>query len=98
MTRILTVDDEPQILRALGNATVELANRKASVDCDGADVRLTPTEWHLLEGLLSRREVEVDPGRPRYLLTEPGIGYRFEPGLRSDASGDHVAEGTGEPG
>ncbi len=24
-----------------------------------------------------RRKLEDDPGRPRYLITEPGIGYRF---------------------
>jgi two-component system KDP operon response regulator KdpE len=26
-----------------------------------------------------RRKVEDDPSRPRYLLTEPGMGYRFQP-------------------
>ena len=25
-----------------------------------------------------RRKLEPDPGQPRYFLTEPGIGYRFE--------------------
>ena len=78
---------------------------------DGADVRLTPTEWSLLEILVRnenrlvtqrqllqevwgpqyqteanylrvyvahlRRKLEPDPSRPRYLLTEPGMGYRF---------------------
>lgn len=77
------------------------------------DVRLTPTEWHLLEVLLRypgkllsqrqlltevwgpgyadaagnlrlymaqlRRKLEPDPARPRWLLTEPGMGYRFQP-------------------
>jgi two-component system KDP operon response regulator KdpE len=27
-----------------------------------------------------RRKLEPDPTRPRYFLTEPGMGYRFEPG------------------
>jgi two-component system KDP operon response regulator KdpE len=79
----------------------------------GTDIRLTPTEWHLLEVLLRhpgkllsqqyllkevwgpgyadatgnlrlymaqlRRKLEPDPARPRWLLTEPGMGYRFEP-------------------
>ncbi|MER7482655.1 response regulator [Streptomyces sp. NPDC126510] len=79
---------------------------------DGQDVRLTPTEWHLLEILVTspgrlitqkhllqeiwgvsqrsktnylrvymaqlRRKLETDPSHPRYLITEPGMGYRFE--------------------
>jgi two-component system KDP operon response regulator KdpE len=26
-----------------------------------------------------RRKLEADPARPRHLLTEAGMGYRFEP-------------------
>ncbi|MEQ1786012.1 MAG: response regulator [Acidimicrobiales bacterium] len=26
-----------------------------------------------------RRKLEPEPGRPRYFITEPGMGYRFEP-------------------
>lgn len=26
-----------------------------------------------------RRKVEPQPATPRYLITEPGIGYRFTP-------------------
>jgi two-component system KDP operon response regulator KdpE len=26
-----------------------------------------------------RRKLEIDPGSPRHLLTEPGMGYRFQP-------------------
>jgi two-component system, OmpR family, KDP operon response regulator KdpE len=26
-----------------------------------------------------RRKLEPDPSRPRYLLTEPGLGYRYQP-------------------
>ena len=98
-----------------GQTTVDLATRRVTVR-DGdevVDVRLTPTEWHLLEFLLRhpgkllsprqlltevwgpgydtaggnlrvymaklRRKVEVDPSRPQHLLTEPGLGYRFQP-------------------
>jgi two-component system KDP operon response regulator KdpE len=25
-----------------------------------------------------RQKLEPDPGRPRYLLTEPGVGYRLK--------------------
>ncbi|MER7760007.1 response regulator [Streptomyces sp. NPDC097619] len=91
--------------------TVDLAAKK--VTRGGRAVRLTPTEWHLLEILLAhpghlvsqrklllevwgptyadnanylrvymaqlRRKLEADPSHPRYLITEPGMGYRFEP-------------------
>jgi two-component system KDP operon response regulator KdpE len=29
-----------------------------------------------------RKKIEADPATPRYLLTEPWIGYRFDPGER----------------
>ena len=81
---------------------------------DAGEVRLTPTEWHIVEMLVRhrgklvsqrqllqevwgpqyssetnylrlylaqiRRKLEPDPARPRYFLTEAGMGYRFEPG------------------
>jgi two-component system KDP operon response regulator KdpE len=31
-----------------------------------------------------RRKIEADPARPRYLITEPGVGYR----LRAEVAGD----------
>jgi two-component system, OmpR family, KDP operon response regulator KdpE len=107
---------EPQV--KLGDLTVDLAAKRViRTSPDGAggqpDVRLTPTEWHLLEVLLRhpgklmsqrqllqdvwgpgyadasgnlrlymaqlRRKLEPDPARPRWLLTEPGMGYRFQP-------------------
>jgi two-component system, OmpR family, KDP operon response regulator KdpE len=96
---------------ATDSFTVDLAAKR--VTREGADVRLTPTEWHLLELLVRnpgrlvsqrqllrevwgpayeaethylrvyfaqlRRKLERDPSRPRHLITEPGMGYRFEP-------------------
>ncbi len=78
---------------------------------DTVEVRLTPTEWGLLQALVTRpgrlvsqrqllhevwgpayeaetnylrvhmanlrRKLEPDPSRPRYFITEPGMGYRF---------------------
>jgi two-component system, OmpR family, KDP operon response regulator KdpE len=35
-----------------------------------------------------RRKLESDPARPRYLLTEPGLGYRFEPAGRATNRAD----------
>jgi two-component system, OmpR family, KDP operon response regulator KdpE len=37
------------------------------------------TESHYLHVYISqlRRKIEPDPARPRYLLTEPGAGYRL---------------------
>jgi two-component system KDP operon response regulator KdpE len=26
-----------------------------------------------------RRKLEPEPSRPRHLITEPGMGYRFQP-------------------
>jgi two-component system KDP operon response regulator KdpE len=37
------------------------------------------TETHLLQVNISnlRRKIEPEPGRPRHLVTEPGVGYRL---------------------
>jgi two-component system KDP operon response regulator KdpE len=37
-------------------------------------------ESHYLRVYMSqlRRKIEADPARPRYLLTEPGVGYRLK--------------------
>jgi two-component system KDP operon response regulator KdpE len=112
--RSATEPDEPRV--TLGDLTIDLA-AKSVIKADGAaaatTIRLTPTEWHLLEVLLRhpgkllsqrqllqevwgpgyadatgnlrlymaqlRRKLEPDPARPRWLLTEPGMGYRFQP-------------------
>jgi two-component system KDP operon response regulator KdpE len=90
--------------------TVDLAAKKVSRG--GVELRLTPTEWAILEILVRhrgalvtqrrlltevwgpnyrtqtnylrvylaqlRQKLEPEPSRPRYLITEPGMGYRFE--------------------
>ena len=79
---------------------------------DGATVRLTPTQWHIVEVLVRntgrlvtyeqllqevwgptygketnylrvfmtqiRQKLEPDSSAPRYFITEPGIGFRFQ--------------------
>ena len=96
---------------AASSFTVDLARRRVTKDGDA--VRLTPTEWNILELLVRnparlvtqqqllldvwgpayqkeanylrvymaqlRRKLEADPGNPRHLITEPGVGYRFMP-------------------
>jgi len=27
-----------------------------------------------------RKKIEIDPAKPRYILTDPWVGYRFVPG------------------
>lgn len=106
--RVPGQDAEPVV--AFGDVTVDLAAH--AVERAGERVRLTPTEWKVLELLLRnpgrlvtrqtllteiwgsehvtdtgylrlylaqlRRKLEADPSRPRHLLTESGMGYRFE--------------------
>ena len=89
---------------------VDLSAKRVTVGAD--EVRLTPTEWGLVETLVRnagklvsqrqllqevwgpqygdetnylrvhmahiRRKLEPDPSRPRYFVTEPGMGYRFQ--------------------
>ncbi|GMA32998.1 DNA-binding response regulator [Litorihabitans aurantiacus] len=93
-----------------GDVVVDLAAR--TVRRDDAPVRLTPTEWQMLELLVRnegrlvtretllkgiwgaehiadtgylrlylsqlRRKLEPNPSAPVHLITEPGMGYRFE--------------------
>ena len=45
-----------------------------------------------------RRKLEPDPARPRWLLTEPGMGYRYQPGPDVKAGAEEVAGGIGQAG
>ena len=99
-----------------GESRIRSEERSAAGGADPqpeGDIRLTPTEWHLLEVMLRnpgkllshrqllhdvwgpgydnaggnlrlymaqlRRKLEKDPARPRWLITEPGMGYRYQP-------------------
>ena len=119
-------EDLPRI--RLGDLVVDLAAKRVTRQPAGTDaatpaddIRLTPTEWHLLEVLLRnpgkllsrnqlltevwgpgyadatgnlrlymtqlRRKLEPDPARPRWLITEPGMGYRYQPTPETSAAG-----------
>ncbi|MEV4542001.1 response regulator [Micromonospora echinaurantiaca] len=112
VTRRLGPSTDASATLRVGRHTVDLADRTVSRD-DGTEVRLTPTQWAVLEKLLRhpgklvsqrqllhdvwgpeyqnetnylrqymaqlRRKLEDDPSRPRHLITEPGMGYRFRP-------------------
>ena len=101
---------EEEALVETADFTIDLAAKK--VRRDGQEVRLTPTEWHVVEVLVRnrgrlvaqtqllqevwgpqyhdetnylrvfmaqvRRKLEPEPAQPRYFITEPGMGYRFE--------------------
>ena len=108
--RLRPVTEQPTVVTEA--FTVDLG--AARVTTSDGDVRLTPTEWHLVEILVRnpgklvsqrhllqevwgpqyrdetnylrvyiaqiRRKLEPDPAQPRYFITEPGMGYRFEQG------------------
>jgi two-component system, OmpR family, KDP operon response regulator KdpE len=107
--RLQPMDEAPEVITDA--FTVDLG--AARVRTADGEVRLTPTEWHVVEILVRnpgrlvtqrqllqevwgpqyheetnylrvymaqiRRKLEPDPARPRYFVTEPGMGYRFEP-------------------
>ncbi|MEU4408232.1 response regulator [Streptosporangium sp. NPDC023963] len=108
VSRRASVTEEEPARFVIGGHEVDLAGKTVS-----GGVRLTPTEWRLLEILVRnpgklitqrrllndvwgaaygketnylrqymaqmRKKLERDPARPVHLLTEPGMGYRFQP-------------------
>jgi two-component system, OmpR family, KDP operon response regulator KdpE len=109
--RAAPAEEEPVVTTE--HFTVDLS-AKLVHDPAGDPIRLTPTEWQLLEVLVRhagklvgqrqllrdvwgpeygdesnylrvhmahlRRKLEPDRSRPRYFITEPGMGYRFVAG------------------
>jgi two-component system KDP operon response regulator KdpE len=108
--RAAPAEEEPVVTTE--HFTVDLSAKRV-LDAVGEPIRLTPTEWQLLEVLVRhagklvgqrqllhdvwgpaygdesnylrvhmahlRRKLEPDRSRPRYFITEPGMGYRFVP-------------------
>jgi hypothetical protein len=115
----VAAETAPRLAEAESGERVSRTRSEEGTAASGADphldgdIRLTPTEWHLLEVLLRnpgkllshrqllhdvwgpgydnaggnlrlymaqlRRKLEKDPARPRWLITEPGMGYRYQP-------------------
>ncbi len=84
--RLVTVDEaavqltptEYDLLRLLvAHAGKVLTHRQLLREVWGAGYE---TEAHMLRVNISnlRRKIEPDPARPRYILTEPGVGYRLQ--------------------
>ncbi len=107
--RSVHVEEAPVV--ATATFVVDLGAKR--VTREGREIRLTPTEWHILEVLVRnagrlvsqrqllhevwgpayqsetnylrvymaqlRRKLESDPARPVHLITEAGMGYRFDP-------------------
>jgi two-component system, OmpR family, KDP operon response regulator KdpE len=114
-TRRAASTDDGTATVTIGDHTIDLAAKRVDPrpGSTADDVRLTPTEWRLLEAFVRhpgkligqraliaevwgptnsadssnlrlylnrlRRKLEPDPSRPRHLITEPGMGYRFQP-------------------
>jgi two-component system KDP operon response regulator KdpE len=102
-------EGEGQAVLRFGDLEVDLPRQW--VRLDGQDVQLTPTEYRLLEAMVTnpgkllthrwllsrvwgpgyqeeshyvriyvrylRRKLRDDPSRPRFIVTEPGLGYRW---------------------
>lgn len=69
---------EYDILRVLiQNAGKVLTHQQLGHSVWGNDYETDP---HLLRVNISnlRRKIEVDPSRPRFVMTEPGVGYRLK--------------------
>ena len=109
------VDLDARMVTRRDDGAAEAVDGAGTGDAGDEDsrIRLTPTEWRMVEVLLRnpgrlvtapelltamrgtpenteasylriymqqlRRKLEAEPSRPRYLITEPGMGYRFQP-------------------
>jgi two-component system, OmpR family, KDP operon response regulator KdpE len=56
-----------------------VTHRKLLAEIWGPNSTEQPEYLRVFVGQL-RKKIEVDPSSPKYLMTEPWVGYRFEPG------------------
>ncbi|CAD6009471.1 response regulator [Agreia sp. COWG] len=109
--RSTTTVDQPVV--TMSGVTVDLASHIVTRDGQRNAIKLTPTEWKILELLVRnphrllthadlfteiwgtpnihetgylrlyigqlRKKLEPTPSQPRHIITETGMGYRFEP-------------------
>ena len=102
----------PDTGAVMQTADFDIDFARKEVRRDGELVRLTPTQWHIVEVLVRnvgrlvtyeqilrevwgptygketnylrvfmtqiRQKLEPEPSKPRYFITEPGIGFRFD--------------------
>ena len=70
---------EWRILGALLSRPGRLVTQAELLRAADGDPTLTEGSYLRIYFAQLRRKLEADPSRPRHLLTEPGMGYRFEP-------------------
>jgi two-component system KDP operon response regulator KdpE len=109
LRRDRSTEEDPPVVET-PDFTIDLAAKRVTKGPD--EIRLTPTEWGIVETLVRhrgklvtqtqllkevwgpqygeetnylrvfmaqvRRKLEPQPSVPRYFITEPGMGYRFE--------------------
>ena len=79
-TEVHLTPTEWGVLELLVRNRGKLVGAEASC-CGGVGPERTRSETHYLRVYLAqlRRKLEPEPSRPRHLVTEAGMGYRFEP-------------------
>ncbi|MFT4081299.1 MAG: response regulator [Nocardioides sp.] len=77
--RIHLTATEWQLLEALVRRPGSLVGRRELLTQLRGSPDHTDSSYLRIYMAQLRRKLEIEPSRPRHLLTEPGMGYRFEP-------------------
>jgi two-component system KDP operon response regulator KdpE len=70
---------EWQLLEAVVSEPGKLVGQRYLLEKVWGPTYRTETQYVRQYMAQLRRKLETDPARPRHLLTEPGMGYRFQP-------------------